>query len=57
MRGMMMRSVVKLLNPDRWLITTDEGEYKVVYKISDEDYKLWENREQFVKDADAILED
>lgn len=53
----MMRSVVKLLNPDRWLITTDEGEYKVVYKISDEDYKLWENREQLVKDADAILED
>lgn len=53
----MERSVIKLTNPDRWLITSC-GTYEIVDEVSEEDYALWEKRElQVLEDTSRILED
>ena len=53
----MKRSVIKLTNPDRWLITSS-GTYEIVDEISEEDYVLWKKRElQVLEDTCSILED
>lgn len=54
----MKHSVIKMLNPERWLLTYEDGSFKYVDEVSEEDYKLWEQREKEVLDmAKAILED
>lgn len=53
----MERSVIKLTNPDRWLITSC-GTYEIVNEVSEEDYTLWKRRElQVLEDTCSILED
>ena len=53
----MERSVIKLTDPDRWLIT-ECGTYKIVDAVTDEDYELWANRElQVLEDVKAVLKD